>query len=437
MPSLATDLPALGVQPYQVGPARTSYPFSANGDYATQLIVRSFKQSAASFNPGRIGVDTDALNSGDPSAYLIGETSPEPTGIGDLLRFTRTYARIPGPQVTYPGSRYITKPDYTAAAPYNPFDLTSGAVSKGPAVYLPTVTSKGNASYSSTNGLYTTGDGAIYTSIKTPTVTTRVYATAGTFTLTRGADTTAALAWNADSTTILAALNGLASTIADSVTFTPNSVVNFLAATTGGIISFYVTGGTEAARQVPVTMNAGGLTLSSASGANSGSAVLGSIAHSIYLPSILTINSHGLDTSKALAVCWGTTITSILPTTHWGSLSANTIWVTPHSNSVDAALVGTYSTTYIISSSGTYAGGSRLVRTRLVETFYLPGVSPGIATPADIPTSAGQQNPQTFLTNLLTPLTGWQTYDSEGPAPWLGSPIHRLAVTEVKFEDLV
>jgi hypothetical protein len=445
MSSSLIDLPYGGAVPCEIGSPRPNLPFRKNGDYATLMIERTFLQLAANFYPARLGVDLDArhLTSDDdvvyfPDAYLISESEPSPFGGNPRVSvFSRTYSRIPVPQVTYPGSRWITKPGYDPAAPFNPFDITSGlATSKGSGVYYPTWATKGNTSYSTVNGLYTDGDGAVYTPVQAPSAQAVGYATAGTFTLTYGTSTTAALNYNDPAATINAAVAALADVITAGVTFTLADGSS-LAQTSGGTLRFNVTGGSDSARQVPLTMNAAGLTITGTS-KNPTTSVTGTSVQQIMLPMHLTIASHGFDTSKALAVVWGSSITFVYPAGYWGSINSNTIWVPNYGyGAISATLAGTYSTTYSISGASTYAGGSRFVRTRVTDTFYLPGISSGITTPADITVPAGLQNPNTFLTALLTPLTGWQVYDSSGPAPWLGGPIYVRSVTEVNFDDLV
>jgi hypothetical protein len=374
----------------------------------------------------------------DIFAFLLTETDQGEYG-GGLSAVQREFGRIPRRQWTYPGSKYITKPDYTPGSAYNPYDVTSGATAKGQAVNFPDEASLGNASYSVANGLWTSGDGSIYTSIKQPSAQTPAYATAGNFTLTRGANTTGALAWNADGPTICAALNALPSSIADGLNFYPSGGTNGLQATTGGFLVFNVNGGSDAARLVPVTMNPAGLTLSGANSPNARTKVFTANTQIIYLNSWLTINAHGLDTTKALAVCYGASggVTIIYPPGYWGSQSANVIWVLAYNDpGKPATLVGTYASTFVLSAEGSYAGGTRLAGRQVYTDYYLPGVSAGIDDPSDITSPPGMQNPSTFLTALLTPLAGYQDFESDGASSWLGL-IYGRPVMQVNFDDLV
>ena len=415
------------------GPIVT-YPFKGSfvPDLATKLYERHYQVARARYRP-KLGLRTAGVPDRDPAdatAYLAAESDPVPIN-GQWAAVKRVFANIPGPQVNYPGSRYFTKPDYTPDTAFNPFDLS--AKTQGPATDYPTWSTIGSGSYSAAFGLYVTGDSKLYNPLKVPSTQTVGYATAGTFTLSYGASTTDALAYNTGDATIAAALNGLASIVAAGLTV---GVGNFLPAVGGGSLALALSDGTDAARLIPITMGAGSLTVTTS--AHPTTTVIGVSQQRIYLPTHLAITAHGFDPARALAAVWGNPVTFIYPAGYWGVIDANTIWLPGWSNNLYAVnLVGTYASTYAIGGTGNYAGGIRLVRTRVTETFYLPGVSAGIASPADIVPPAGMQNPVAFLAALLTPLSGYQIYENEGPAPWMGGPIYRVATTEINFDDLV
>lgn len=380
-------------------------------------------------------LEPDYLATGK-NLYLNTQSDLENIG-GGSIRYTRTWRSIPPDQVTY-GSQYITKPDFTPTAAFNPFDVASGlAVSKGIATLWTTWADNGACSYSATNGLYTIGDGAVYNPVKAITSQVVGVASAGTFTLTYGASTTAGLAWNASAATIIAALNALADVVSAGITFALSD--NNLAYVGGGQLQFSVTGGTAAARQVPVLMTAASLTVNTST--HTSTAVIGSSLQNVTLATHLSSSSHGLSGSLAMAgvlVNGTTTFTFVYSTGNWGVVDANTLWVPNYGNGLYGwQLAGTFSATLILDSASTYQGGSRLVRIRRTVKSYLPGVTPGITTPADITVPAGLQNPNTFLAALLTPLTGYQVYQSEGPEPWLEGPVVIVTITEVYFPDLV
>lgn len=427
------------IRPVQDGPTQVAYPFLGRGDRGTKAYTRSLLQRASSYVPAVLGFERDSVwEGGDPAAYLIAETSPEPAGVGDLVRFSRTYARIPPDQVTYLERQYLGKPEYSPTDAFNPFDVASGlAVSVGNAFsFSQWSTTYGAASYSSSNGIYTIDDGSIYAGVKVPSSQTAGRATAGTFTLSYGGDTTAALAYNAAASTIDAALNGLAAVVSAGITFASRVGTNYIAATSGGMLQWSVTGGTEAARQSKVTVNVGGLTISTS--AHAATAVIGSSQQWISLPTHLAISGHGFDSSKSLALIWGSANTMIVASGDWGVIDANTIWVPNYSNNtLTASYAGIYSGTLVLPGASTYTAGIRFPRRRLTEKFYLPGVTAGISAVTDIPVPADLQNPNDFLTMLLSVPSGYEVYRVEGPSPWLDGPIYRVAIEELYFPDLV
>jgi len=422
------------VRPSQDGRTESTYPFLKNGDTAPVIYSRKLMQRAPYYVPLKPGTERDSVwPNGDPTAFNLPDSPIENTGISDLITFRRQYARIPGPQVTYPGSRYFTKPEYTPTAATNPFDI--GAASEGVMTKWSDWSSLGNASYTSANGIFSDGDSKVYAPVKVPSAQVVGYASAGTFTLTYGASTTANLNYNDSTTTIATAINGLAAIISAGITATV-AVSGLANSVSGGGLDITLAGGTDVARQVPITLDATGLTVSTSK--NPTTSVVSANYQQIKLPTHLTVTGHGLTTSLDLAIVWATPSSFLLPVNYWGSIDANTLWVSPWGNNTYTAIyVGTYSYTYAGAAAVTYAAGIRLARTRVTERFYLPGVTAGITTAADITVSAGLQNPDDFLDALLTPLTGWQIYESSGPSFWMDGPIYRTETIEVNFDDLV
>ncbi len=183
------------------------------------------------------------------------------------------------------------------------------------------------------------------------------------------------------------------------------------------------------------TMSAASLTVSTSK--NPTTSFFSILSQTISLPEHVTVTGHGLDTSLELAVARSSIITWVYATGYWGSIDANTLWL-PNGPSGAPNLVATYGLTPPVTTttSSTYVGGWRFTRQRLTETFYLPGFTAGITLPTDIVPPADLQNPESFLDALLTPLTGYQNYENDGPAPWLDFPIYVVRTTALKFEDL-
>ena len=104
------DLSNGAITPVQEGRTAVTYPFLPNGSIGPKVYTRKLLQQEAYYVPATMGLERDSVwAGGDPQAYLISESSPEHVGIGDMLRFTRSYARIPAAQTVY-GSRAIQRP---------------------------------------------------------------------------------------------------------------------------------------------------------------------------------------------------------------------------------------------------------------------------------------------------------------------------------------
>lgn len=397
-------------RPVQDGPTSVAYPFIQNGDTAAKIYSHTLVQRESSYVPLAVGTEKDNVwEGGDPNAYNLPDGTPERIGISDLVRFFRSYARIPGTQTSYPGAKFIQLPSV-------PNDY--GSTDSITALSYPVLLTVGKGYFNQdAQGIYIDYQRSLFGATKTCGNKTPGYATGGTFTLTYGANTTASLNWNDSGATIATALNGLAS-----MSGLTASVTNLLNTTTGGSLLITFSAGYTL---TPVTMTSS-LTLTASN--HPTTQVSSNVQQDILMADNITITSHGLDTAKSLAVVKfdGDQII-VLPTAYWGSVDSNTIWTPTFGVTNPAAYVGTFKMQY-------FPGRTYLVRTRLTEDFFLPGVTAGITTAADITVTIGLQNPTDFINALLT-LTGWQTYETEGPAFWLNGPIFRRAYTAIKMED--
>lgn len=367
----------------------------------------------------------------DIFAYLVSETDQGEYAAG-LSRVVREFARIPRVQISYPPRRFITKPDYTPDASETasvaiPYDDSGGGTLVGDAFDYNPYAALGSSYIGVGGGIYVESTGNYYANYKTPTSPVYGSATAGTFTLTYKTSTTAALAYNASNATIAAALNALADVITDGLTLFANNNLTL----SGGAASLFIYGGTLS---TAITMDATGLTVTTSKNPTTS---LYSGALYITLPTHVTITAHGLSTSLDLAVVYQSTVTNTYATGEWGSIDANTIWIPNRTTYPTPSLVATFGFTPTVPAASTYAGGTRFTRQRFTETYYLPGVSIGISTAADITLPADLQNPDTFLAALLVPQTGFQNYENDGPSPWLNFPMYVVRNTAVHFTDLV
>lgn len=83
-----------------------------------------------------------------------------------------------------------------------------------------------------------------------------------------------------------------------------------------------------------------------------------------------------------------------------------------------------------------YTAGTDRVGTKLSQAFYLPGVTTGITTPADIPIPSPLLNDLELVASMLANLTGYQTYDSTALAQWMASPIYTQTAIQINMADL-
>lgn len=352
----------------------------------------------------------EVMDGTDPFAYLCVENEVTPAnGVGF---FPRRYARIPASQTSYPGSRYFPLPNVT-----NDFDGLSAL----PAYTYPLNSNVGNGFYNSAaSAIYTDYQQALYGATKALSLKVIGVASGGTFTLTYGANTTGALNWNDSGATIATAINGLASVIAAGLTAT---VSNGLATATGGTLTITWTAGSTL---TALTMNSS-LTLTTAD--HPTTQIVSSASQVIRMTDQYTATGHGLSTGLALATVRANDTLLIITTANWGSVDSNTLWLPTTGSVGDYAFVGTYKRVYV-------PGRVYLLRTKLVEDFFLPGVTTGITTPGDITVDIGLQNPADFINGLLT-LSSWQIYDTDGPAAWLGGPQYRRAYTSIQLDDIL
>lgn len=91
---------------------------------------------------------------------------------------------------------------------------------------------------------------------------------------------------------------------------------------------------------------------------------------------------------------------------------------------------------YIAKYYRAYTPGTDRVGTKLSQAFYLPGVTTGITTPADIPIPSPLLNDLELVNSLLANLTGYQTYDSTALAQWMASPIYTQTAIQINMADL-
>jgi hypothetical protein len=83
-----------------------------------------------------------------------------------------------------------------------------------------------------------------------------------------------------------------------------------------------------------------------------------------------------------------------------------------------------------------YSSGPDRIMTKQVSTFYLPGVTSGITTPADITIPAPLLNDTALLAAALANTSGFLNYDTDSLEQWMESSIYRLNAVQINMADL-
>ncbi len=387
-----------------IGPRRFHYPFLSNGDRVSNYFEEDYWQRIETFQPEGRPIRHDELR----DYYLMDESDPLAV-LGQLCQFTRTYARLPADQITKV-RRPLVLPTVT----------DDGGITYGVTAYQnyasPVVIA--NAIRHST-GLWLS-DGRVYAPFVPYVGLTIPYATAGTFTLTYKSSTTAALAYNASDATVAAAINALASVVSDGLTVTCG---NQLGTINAGLLTITVSVGATSSK---FTITATGLTLSSGTFKTTISVVMTTTSHYINIARPFVAIAHGFDT--AAGICSTNSSSEKLYTMasgEWAVLDADTIGL-PYGISAS-------SFQYLAPFLGTYlAGASNPLHTK-TERFYLPGVSPGIATVDDIPSYDAALSDEAKLAAFLAAGDGLYVVDFEGPDKYREWPLQRTATLEVEI----
>lgn len=370
----------------QDGPARVFYPFinAPTKDTTTKGTVRNYVVVPSSYTPA-VALSTDPA---DNTQYLLQES--ELTVEGGLGRYSRTYCKVPTDQIDY-SSLVITKP----AFPTNDY-----------------------------NGAYvdSTASNATANIFSAPILATMSwYPTGGTFTLQFGSNTTAALNTTASNATIASAINGLASVVAASFTV---SVTNSL--TTSGLLTITKASGTGSFTSTDFIINAASVT-PAVNFSYDGFLNTEYIRMTRSSPNA-NKTAHGLSNAAVIRITSTigggtlTTVNSIVDnnnfTFSWTSTSAGF--------------------SYYRTILRTYTPGTDRVLTKLTDKFYLPGVTPGITTGADIPVPDVAINDVQLLNLISASATGFQNYDAEPVTAWPSepSPMFRQRFIQIDVDDL-
>lgn len=393
---------------------------SSAGPYVATTTVAvtqsfSFSSSRAISSPDWWDSTMAAITTGDvpdPFCYLVGEADPRVDSTTGNYQFTRTYARIPKDQIIY-STIPLTEPSASSVGvsggtfnDYSTAPIGTTAPSLGVAYQYAPVVNSAN---------YLFGNNQIYKAL-IGTSGFGVYPTGGTFTVTFGANTTAALAFNASAATIQTAINGLTSVGAAGITV---AVTNNLPTT--GILAVTLSVGSTV---LPFTISAASLTPAATS--QGFSAIQSTISQLLCCSVRHTITAHGFASSGNLAA------TTSVGSSTTGSylLTYASGWVVIDANTIAYS----YGLGVNLQSFGqlfrAYTPGATRLRSKLTTSFFLPGVTPGITTGTDIPIPARALSDPAFLALAINSPTGFANYDATTLGQWIGSG-YEQTVTQI------
>lgn len=384
----------------QDGPARIFYPFinAATKDNVTKGTVRNYVVVPSSYTPAA-ALSTDPA---DNTQYLLNES--ELTVEGGLGRFSRTYCKVPTDQVDY-SSIVINKPAFPTNFYANAYvDSTSANVTAN--IFSSAILADNCQRYPS-GGTYTV-----------------LYFTYGN---TNSNSISSAINYNANSATIASVLNALPKVIAD------NIVVSVTGSADSGEITVTKISGTG---QVfgNFTPNVANLTPDIVP---SPSTYAGSDSAFMFFPrKAVTVGkaAHGLNNNATIR--WAGSPNVAGTTAIISNVTSDTFTIqNPYTTQPN---LGAPNVVYYRKIVRTYTPGTDRVLTKQTDKFYLPSVTAGITTAADIPVPDVAINDTQLLDLIAGSATGFQNYDAEPVTGWPSdqSPVYRQRFIQINVDDL-
>lgn len=405
----------------QDGRTLREYPFLTNGDFSTVVYRRSLLVREAAYIPPVPGTERDSVwPGGDPLAWNLPDSPPVWAGIADLVRIERAYARIPPTQYEPASVSNFARPllhdlkvtvsatDYYAVS----FDDRRSWIF-----------STGRKSVSSVGAI--TGGTSV-------AVAAEAFGTlnSDTFSIDDGGGAVSP-SMNAGAATIQASLeSNLTLLTSVSVSSTPDSLT---ISWTGTIVSVSTT-------STNVTMEGGAGTDGSVTFRAKKPSVTDTQTAAGPKRTITTGSSHSGASGDHL-VCWnGDKIVAITK-----AIAAAGSSVTVPADKGPLAV-----TDIAITHVGFAAGAQYCVPTgpcdcsaRIVRRFYMPGVTAGVASAADIPAqTVVTSDPVSWFTAIVPQLStpsasNYAVHSIDNLDRWLGGAILEKAAVEIQLQDAV
>lgn len=253
--------------------------------------------------------------------------------------------------------------------------------------------------------------------------------TGGTYTLTVMGQTTSALDYNAATVTVQAAINALSNVSAAGgcTVAIPGGWSSPLAPDLGSI-QFTINFSNDAITVNPSNLQPSGSTAE---------CVLTDAVGAVQQLTFVAATANRLIQCPGHGIVVGDTLVAKGDAAYYAGL---TDFSTPDADTILLGVSGGLASAAAITEIGKrvksdYRPGGVIVPCELVSTFYLPGITPGVATAADIPIPTLESDSESLLLAAFAG-EGTLTYQVQRHGPWNGWPIIELALVRINASVL-
>ena len=378
----------------QNGATVLSYPFLNNPtrDSTTKQYQTNYAQLSGSYSPAS-ALSTfpgDAVFAANANAYLVDESVANPTAA--IYNFYRKWSMVPGDQIL-PATRYFNRPIMD--------NVFSGSY------YAVSFDALNNFSWVFSSRISIQAVNSIASVTSTQAMpSTNITFVEGSNTLNLAANSTAAQVYSAFASS-LPGLTGIYVIVnTGSMAIFWNGTMSSVTPPTGVLISQY-------SATYNVLLNTSGTTTTPAT-------------------TVITAASHGGIVGDYVAFWNGknlvgkATVTSVGDTNTFSVLAADF-------PSADAVVTHCG---FSSDANACYVNGPKVCTVKRTQKYYLPGVTAGITTFADIPTQTIYTDPTSWLGRIIAVPTGFATIEVSDLSPWSGS-ILMQEIDQVQMEDAI
>lgn len=373
------------------------------------LIITTSTTRTVSAPPTDRSQNSSADALADPFAYLVEESSPEPAGPGGLVRWSRTYARIPASQTSF-SARLITRPVMN--------DIKSGSS-------FAVTFDEGVTSHRFTSRIGVSSVGAVTQAAVTVDRAAESITdfSTGTFTVgdTGGASVSPSFTSTASSIefsirTTCAAITGLA---------VSKGIGTLTISWTGGVRSI---GTTQSGIYIEGSAGSGSVTFRVAS-----AAVTAAESEIATGPTrVLTSSSaHSGSAGEWVALWNGDRLVAVVKAV---AASGSSVTIPADTGPLAVASLALTHLAFAGQAAARYVNGPVSVTVQDVSSFSLPGVSTGITTAADIALVAPKLDPVSWLGEIVAAST-YAAVEGSQLEQWNGWGIYRQRTVSAQMSD--